>query len=71
MIQLNSYVSVLGFCLKEFLLAVASTVLSATMKYAAPATAIEIKPFSFSKEKQMKPNDYLAATEKRLTCGDY
>lgn len=39
------YASVLESWLKEFLLAVARTVLSATMKYAAPATAIIAQQF--------------------------
>lgn len=40
MLVIPYYASLLEICPKEFLLAVAKTVLSATMKYAAPATAI-------------------------------
>lgn len=76
-IQLNSYASALGFCLKEFLLAVAKTVLSATMKYAAPATAIELnnQPF-FILVKKSKWNHIMTwllrgGKKSYKTCGDY
>lgn len=45
-LRLRNYSIGLGFCLMEFLLAVARTVLSATMKYAAPATACPFKNIS-------------------------
>ena len=40
MLVIPYYASLLEICSKEFLLAVAKTVLSATMKYAAPATVV-------------------------------